>query len=186
MYKEAYRMPLSINQGVWGVYLLPEIQFRMISPLKRSPHWGRLSSGFTCMAMFAAFPSFPIQAAFGRLHNSGGPPSAVPHCCGIHDGGWEAAPVSRVPCPVYCVPYPMSAPKRRRWDANTCPAVAGFGRRGPTDHQPFCMVLQKPKQTYVAHHHLQTPLNEMSSSSGSVLKVLISVFRGSAAADYLY
>ena len=57
LYKEAYRMPLSINQGVWGVYLLPEIQFPLIFPRKSSLHWGWLSSGITCMAMFAAFPS---------------------------------------------------------------------------------------------------------------------------------
>ena len=29
-----------------------------------------------------------MEAAFGRLHNSGGPPSAAPHFCGFHDGGW--------------------------------------------------------------------------------------------------
>ena len=29
-----------------------------------------------------------MEAAFGRLHNSGGPPSAAPHCCGFHNGGW--------------------------------------------------------------------------------------------------
>ena len=40
------------------------------------------------MAMFAAFPSTIMEAAFGRLHNSGGPPSAAPHCCGFHNGGW--------------------------------------------------------------------------------------------------
>ena len=28
-----------------------------------------------------------MEAAFGRLHNSGGPPSAAPHCCGFHSGG---------------------------------------------------------------------------------------------------
>ena len=27
-------------------------------------------------------------AAFGRLQNSGGPPSAAPHCFGFHNGGW--------------------------------------------------------------------------------------------------
>ena len=58
-------------------------------PLESSLHWGWLSSRSTCMAMFAAFPSTIMEAAFGRLHNSGGPPSAAPHCCGIHNGGWE-------------------------------------------------------------------------------------------------
>ena len=87
VYKEAYRMPLSINQGVWGVYLLPEIQFHMISPLRSSLPWGWLSSGITCMAMFAAFPSTimdsttvggrrrrpptVVEAAEGRLHSGG-------------------------------------------------------------------------------------------------------------------
>ena len=30
-----------------------------------------------------------MEAASGRLlHYSGGPPSAAPHCCGFHNGGW--------------------------------------------------------------------------------------------------
>ena len=45
--------------------------FLNIDTLKNSLHWGWLSSGITCMAMFAAFPSTIMEAAFGRLHNSG-------------------------------------------------------------------------------------------------------------------
>ena len=33
-------------------------------------------------------PPAYFMTAFGRLHNSGGPPSAAPHCCGFHNGGW--------------------------------------------------------------------------------------------------
>ena len=80
----------SINKpGGMGVYLLPEMQFHLVFPRRSSLHWGWLSSGITCMAMFATFPSTIMAAAFGRLHNRGGPPSAAPHCCGIHNGGWD-------------------------------------------------------------------------------------------------
>ena len=34
-----------------------------MDPLKHSLHWGWLSSGITCMAMFAAFPSTIMEAA---------------------------------------------------------------------------------------------------------------------------
>ena len=37
LYKEVYRMPLSINQRVWGVYLLPEIQSPLEATFSRVP-----------------------------------------------------------------------------------------------------------------------------------------------------
>ena len=80
LYKEAYRMPPFINQGVRGVYLLQEMKFNLISQLKVSLHWGWPSSGITCVTMFAAFPSTIMEAAFGRLHNGG--PANIANACG--------------------------------------------------------------------------------------------------------
>ena len=38
---------------------------------KRGFHWGWFLFGISCMAMFATCPSTIMDAAFGRLHNSG-------------------------------------------------------------------------------------------------------------------
>ena len=56
---------------------------------KSSLHWGWLSSGITCMAMFAAFPSTIMDSTTvgGRRRR---PPTVVEAAEGrLHNGGWE-------------------------------------------------------------------------------------------------
>ena len=53
--------------GGMGGLCSTRVQFRLTSRLKSSLDWGWLSSG-------AAFSSTIMEAAFGRLQNSGGPP----------------------------------------------------------------------------------------------------------------
>ena len=81
VYKEAHRMPLSINQGAWGVYLLPLIQFHMISPSKLAFFGEGFRWGYVCRP--------PIPHYGSGLEPPPQQWGAAPHCCGIHNGGWE-------------------------------------------------------------------------------------------------
>ena len=57
---------------------------------KSSLHWGWLSSGITCMAMFAAFPS-TIMDSTTVVSRRSRHPTVVEAAKGrLHNGGWEA------------------------------------------------------------------------------------------------